>query len=134
MPHKILLVDDDESVRFGLARVMLEQPFEILTARTATDAMSFLKRYKIDLIVSDERMPGMSGIDLLTWVADNDPDVIRIVLTGQATLPSALRAINDARVHRFLLKPCDPVQLALTIRKALEERDQQQHPQAAQAT
>lgn len=122
MPDTILLVDDEENVRFGLARVMRNQPFEILTARTAADAMSFLQRYKIDLVVSDDKMPGMSGIDLLTWVAENSPDVVRIVLTGQATLESALRAINDARVHRFLIKPCDPVDLALTIRKALEER------------
>ncbi len=125
MSHKILLVDNEENVRFGFAHIMRDQPFEILTARTAVNAMSFLTRYEIDLVVSDERMPGMSGIDLLTWIADNNPDVVRIMLTGQATLPSAIRAINDARVHRFLVKPCDPVELALTIRKALEERDRQ---------
>lgn len=63
-------------------------------------------------------------VDLLTWVADCDPKVTRIVLTGQATLESTLRAINDARVHRFLIKPGDPVQLMPMIRKALEERDE----------
>ena len=123
MSHTVLLVDDEEKIRFGLARVMREQPFEILTARTASDAMSFLQRYAIDLVVSDERMPGMSGIELLIWIAKNRPNVIRIMLTGQATLESALRAINEAQVHRYLLKPCNPVELALMIRRSLEERD-----------
>jgi DNA-binding NtrC family response regulator len=122
MDQTVLIVDDDANVRNGLLRVLRQQPYQILTARTAADAILCIKKHAVDLVVSDDQMPGMSGIELLTWVAAHRPDIIRIMLTGEATTGSAIQAINEAKVHRFFTKPCNHVELAMTIRKALEER------------
>ena len=123
MTHCVLLVDDDANVLRGLARVLRRQPYELYTARSGDEAMQILKTQSVDVIVSDEQMPGISGADLLAWVAEHYPDVMRIVLTGHATAETAIRAINEGNVYYFFTKPCDEVQLALTIRKALEHKD-----------
>lgn len=123
MNHTVLLVDDDANILHGLARVLRHQPYQLFTARSGDEAMVILKTHSIDVIVSDEQMPGISGSDLLAWVADNYPDVMRIVLTGHATAETAIRAINEGDVYHFFTKPCDEVQLAITIRKALEQKD-----------
>ena len=122
MPRSILLVDDDSNLLAGLVRVLHAQPFDIHTARSGEEAIDFLRTRKIDVIVADERMPGMSGVELLTWVAANCPDVTRIVLTGHAETDTAIRAINDAGVSHFFTKPCNEAQLAITIRKILERK------------
>lgn len=122
MHTTVLLVDDDANVLHGLARVLRHQPYQLYTARSGDEAMAILKARDVDVIVSDEQMPGITGSDLLAWVADNYPDVVRIMLTGHATTETAIRAINEGDVYHFFTKPCDEVQLALTIRKALEHK------------
>ena len=123
MNNAVLLVDDDSNVLHGLARVLRNQPYKLYTAHSGDEAMSILKAWKVDVIVSDEQMPGISGTDLLAWVSNNYPDVMCIVLTGHATAENAIRAINEANIYHFFTKPCNDVQLALTIRKALEEKE-----------
>ncbi|OHB67420.1 MAG: hypothetical protein A2V70_17350 [Planctomycetes bacterium RBG_13_63_9] len=123
MNHTVLLVDDDTNVLHGLARVLRGQPYRLYTARSAYEAMAIIKAQNVDVIVSDEQMPGITGTDLLVWVADHYPDIMRIVLTGHATTETAIQAINQGDVYRFFTKPCDEVQLALTIRKAMEHKD-----------
>jgi two-component system, probable response regulator PhcQ len=116
----ILLVDDDENLLSGLARALRGQPFAVCTARNGEEAIWRLQTRSIDVIVADERMPGMSGVQLLTWIAENHPDVVRIVLTAHAEAEMAMRAINDAAVFRFLQKPCDEARLAVAIGEAIE--------------
>lgn len=119
----VLLVDDEPNLLHALTRALRQQPYHINTARSAEEAMDILKAHRIDLIVSDEHMPGTCGSRFLTWVADNFPEVTRIILTGQPTVSSALRAINEGGVYRYLAKPCDIVELALAIRHGLEEKN-----------
>lgn len=119
----VLLVDDEPDLLHALTRVLRQQPYRINTARSAEEAMDILKAHRVDLIVSDESMPGTCGTRFLSWVADNFPEVTRIMLTGRATVPSALRAINEGGVYRYFTKPCDMVELALAIRHGLEEKD-----------
>ncbi len=123
MNTTVLLVDDDENLLHGLARVLRHQPFRLLTARSGDEAMWVLKTRTVDVIVADENMPGMSGTELLAWVARECPQVVRIVLTGHATAATAIRAINEVGVYRFFTKPCHEVELALAIRKAIEEKE-----------
>ena len=124
MEHTVLLVDDDANVLHGLARVLRQQPYQLQTARSGDEAIAILKAHSVDVIVSDEQMPGISGSDLLAWVANNYPHVMRIVLTGHATAKTAIRAVNEGKVYHFFTKPCDEIELALTIRRALEEKDE----------
>ena len=123
MNHTVLLVDDDQNVLHGLSRALRRQPYQVYTARSGNEAVEILKAHPIDLVISDEQMPGMSGGVLLAWIAEEYPDVARIVLTGHATTSAAIRAINEGAVYQFLTKPCDEFRLAVTINKALEHHD-----------
>jgi len=118
----VLLIDDDENVLNGLSRALQKEPYQLLTTTSGDEAKIFLKERGVDVIVADEMMPGISGGDLLAWAAENAPDTIGIMLTGNATTSIAMRAINEGRVYSFFTKPCDNVQLAVTIRKAIEHR------------
>ncbi|MGD0384246.1 MAG: response regulator [Thermoguttaceae bacterium] len=119
----VLLIDDDENVLCGLERALHKQPYQLLTARSGDEAIMILKTREVDVIVVDEVMPGLSGSDLLAWAAENAPDTIRIMLTGNASTSIAIRAINEGQVYNFFTKPCDDSQLAIAIRKAIEHRD-----------
>ena len=122
MKPVVLLIDDDDNVLYGLVRALHNQPYQVLTAKSGDEAMLILKSREVDVIVVDEIMPGISGGDLLAWAAENVPDTIRIMLTGNATTSIAIRAINEGQVYHFFTKPCDNVQLAIAIRKAIEYR------------
>ncbi|OHB73263.1 MAG: hypothetical protein A2V70_20135 [Planctomycetes bacterium RBG_13_63_9] len=123
MGHTVLLVDDDENILHGLARALRRQPYQLYTAALAEEAVWILKTHRVDVIVADEKMPGMGGGDLLAWTAEHFPDVMRIMLTGHATVDSAIRAINKGSVFHYFIKPCRDADLAVAIRKALERRD-----------
>lgn len=116
----VLLVDDDPNLLRGICRNLRAQPFQLLTARSANEALAVVKAHTIGVIVCDERMPGGSGTELLAWIAKHCPEVVRIVLTGHTTPQTTMRAINEGRVFRFFSKPCDPTELAIAIHEGLE--------------
>ena len=123
MPHVILLVDDEPFILQLLTRALRSDAYQIYTARTADESITILKAHKVDLIVSDERMPGLSGTEFLAWVAEWFPDIPRIMLTGQPGEHTEMRAIRECGVYRFFTKPCDVEELAKAIRSALESKD-----------
>jgi response regulator RpfG family c-di-GMP phosphodiesterase len=120
--HTVLLIDDDQSVLHGLARALRNQPYRILTATSGEEAMLAVKSHAIDVVVADEHMPGMRGGELLVWIAEHCPEVMRIVLTGHPTVENMIQAINEGRVYQFFTKPCNPAHLGVAIRKALEHK------------
>jgi DNA-binding NtrC family response regulator len=121
--HIVLLIDDDQYVLHALSRALRPQLYQLYTATSAEEAMLVLKGHPIDVLVSDEQMPGMRGSDLLIWAAEHYPDIVRIVLTGRATAETAIRAINAGHVYQFFTKPCNPSDLDAAIRKALQHKD-----------
>lgn len=123
MKHTVLLVDDDPGVRAGLCRALHGEPYDILEAGSAEEALAILRARAVDVVVSDEEMPGMRGTVFLKKVRESFPDTVRFMLTGKATLDNALRAINEGGISRFFLKPCDSWDLALSIRQGLQQRD-----------
>ncbi|HKU25145.1 MAG TPA: HD domain-containing phosphohydrolase [Candidatus Sulfotelmatobacter sp.] len=119
MPERILLVDDDRNVLDGYRRV-LSREFLLETAIGSDEALPLLeKNGPYAVIVSDMRMPGMNGIQLLSSVRDKSPDTIRVILTGNADLQTAIDAINEGSIFRFLIKPCDREVMAKTLTSAL---------------
>ncbi|MCL6503661.1 MAG: hybrid sensor histidine kinase/response regulator, partial [Pirellulales bacterium] len=118
----VLLVDDDPQLLRALRRALRNQPYRLLTAPNGNEALLILKTQAVDVVVSDERMPGMPGTELLHWVARECPDVVRILLTGHPDLQAAVRALNQCRAFRLLTKPCKDFELAMTIREGLEHR------------
>ena len=121
----ILLVDDEPQITQSLRTSMRKLPWNVLTAEDGREALDILSENKISVIVSDERMPGMAGAELLSRVKDLDPDTVRIMLSGQATLEAAVQAINSADLYRFLMKPCPPEEVISTIEAGLELRKEQ---------
>jgi EAL domain-containing protein (putative c-di-GMP-specific phosphodiesterase class I) len=130
---KVLFVDDDPSVLGNVRRSLWREPMDVLTANSGADALVLLADQEIDVVVSDEKMPQMGGAELLTHVRERHPDTCRILLSGQADLEAALRAINDARVFRFLTKPCPPPLLAACIWDALRAREERRAADRAAA-
>ncbi|MFZ0927936.1 MAG: response regulator [Syntrophobacteraceae bacterium] len=123
MTHTVLLVDDDPLVLDGLKRALHKEAYEALSAVSADEAFKILSCKKVDVVVSDEMMPGMLGSDFLSVVCNKYPETIRIILTGHPSLDTALRSINKGHVYRFLIKPCNGVELCITIKQAIQQRD-----------
>ena len=123
MAHKVLLVDDDPPVITALERCLRGEAYEIYSASSADEALEMLRCIAVDLVVSDETMPGMSGADLLAQIRRQYPDTVRMMLTGNATLELALRAVNEGKIYHFFTKPWNDADLAITIRNALQHRE-----------
>lgn len=120
--YKILFVDDEPHVTAALVRSMRHEPCETFNVDSAKAGLELLAREKINVVVSDEQMPGMGGSEFLAIVREKYPDTIRIILTGQASLEATIRAINEAGVYRFITKPCNSLDLKATIRQALQQK------------
>lgn len=123
MSYKLLFVDDDQKVTQGIKRNLEDLDYEIFTAQSGNEALEILAQNQISVVVSDEKMPGMTGAEFLSKVRDVHPDTVRIILTGQASLEATVKAINEGEVYRFLLKPCNATELIFTIRQALKQRE-----------
>ena len=122
MKPVVLFVDDEVELTQGVQLALRKEPFTVRTANSAKEALGILAEGGIDVIVSDERMPRMTGSEFLAKVRETNPDIPRIILTGEASLEATISAINDAAIHRFLLKPCPPDVLSATIQEALASR------------
>lgn len=121
MANRILLVDDEENILQGYHRVM-RKTFDVEVALGGSEALEILEqRGPFAVVVADMRMPGMSGLDLLTDVKARFPDTIRIMLTGDSDQQTAMDAVNHGEVFRFLAKPCPPEELELALRAGLRQ-------------
>lgn len=122
MPPTVLLVDDEPHVTQALKRAFHKEPYVILSAASADEALAILAREPVDVVISDELMPGMLGSEFLAMVYRTYPDTMRIMLTGHANLEAALWAINEGHVYRFLTKPCNELELRVTLRQAIQQK------------
>jgi diguanylate cyclase (GGDEF)-like protein/PAS domain S-box-containing protein len=114
----LLVVDDDEFVVTALQRLFRRDGYRVLAAASPAEAFDLLAVNRIGVVVSDQRMPGMTGADFLHHVKDLYPDIVRIMLSGYTELQSVLAAINAGSIYRFLTKPWDDDQLRAAIRDA----------------
>ncbi len=109
--RNILVVDDEEPVRHSLRRVLEADGYSVLEAENADKALALLSERPVQLLISDQRMPGMSGIDLLKLVGVRYPRVLRIMLTADKDPEVIVRSINESEVYRFIRKPWNNVEL-----------------------
>src|SRR5919205_1077014 len=127
MSHTVLLVDDEPNVLAGLQRALRKEPYLIFSATSAEMALVVLQARTVDVVISDQDMPGMRGADFLAKVRQEFPDTVRFMLTGKATLAVALQAINEGAISRFFTKPCNPSELAITIKQAATLENLERH-------
>ncbi len=118
----VLLLDDEPKVLSGLKRALRKEPYELLCATSAEEAFGILEERPIDVVISDQDMPGMTETVFLAKVREVYPSTSRLMLTGKATLDVALQAINDDAVKQFFTKPCDHATLAQSIRNIIKEK------------
>jgi len=121
--HTVLFVDDEESILHSLKRLLRKEGYRIHTATNGNDGLEILKEQDVNLVVTDQRMPGMSGTEFLAKVKENYPEVIRIVLSGYTEVDSITESINKGHIYKFMLKPWNDQNLKLEIKQALEQYD-----------
>lgn len=127
MTYKLLLLDDEQPILNALVRVInrigperLGGPCRINAFTDPGEALDSLRGEPYDLVVTDFRMPDMTGLDFLREAIALQPEVARIIISGQADLPTVVAAINDTQVFRFVAKPWDDGELQLAVVQALE--------------
>jgi response regulator RpfG family c-di-GMP phosphodiesterase len=120
--HPILLVDDEPEILFSL-RGLLRKEYELYTAESGAEAIEILRHHPVHVIVSDQRMPGMTGVELLQRAQVDFPEAIRIVFTGYADIKALIDAINHGHVYHYLTKPWDPDDLLALLHQACAEHD-----------
>ncbi len=116
----VLVVDDDQIVLAALKETLLRDGYNVLTANNGEEAVSLLQKQPVSLILCDQRMPGISGIDVLIRAQELQPEATRIVLTGNADLETVLNAINLGKVSQFINKPWDDTLLRRTVAMGCE--------------
>jgi diguanylate cyclase (GGDEF)-like protein len=113
-----LLVVDDEPYILSTLSALASKDFEVFTASSAQEAMQTFGQREVDLILTDQMMPGMSGVQLLEWVRQHHPQTIRLMMTGLARVEDAVDAINCGQVHRYLFKPWRSSELLQILKNA----------------
>jgi len=116
----VLVVDDDADVRSTLARVLGSAGYTILTAESGEEGLKLLASHPVQLVISDQNMPGMSGIDFLKVVRERHPHVLRMMLTADENPATIVRSINEGEVYRFIQKPWDNTSLRTMVHFAFE--------------
>lgn len=115
-PARTLLFVDDEPINFEIFNYQFSEKWDILFASSGEEALAIYKKHpEIGIIVSDLRMPGSNGIELLTNIFRINPDTIRIIVTGHARFQTVLEAINKGHIYQYVLKPWDPVNLDIIL-------------------
>ena len=113
----ILVVDDEPDILFSL-EALLRRNFETFTAQTGAKALELLQLHSVQVIMTDQRMPEITGVELLRRSRAICPDTIRILFTGYADIKAVVDAVNQVEVYRYLIKPWDPDELLVVLAQA----------------
>ena len=115
--HSVLLVDDEPEILFSLTG-LLRREFELYTAESAKQALEILRQHPVHVVMTDQRMPEMTGVELLGRVRTEYPQAIRIVFTGYADIKAVIDAVNNGGLFRYITKPWDPDELIEVLHAA----------------
>ncbi len=118
---KILIIDDEEVVIDSCTQILARGDFQLSTARNGTIGLELLKEFLPDLVFVDLKMPGISGFEVLDGIQEFDPTIVTVVITGFATVNSAIEAMKKG-AYDFLPKPFTPDELRVITRRGLERR------------
>jgi len=121
--HTVLFVDDEVNILRALQRLLRQEEMNVLSTDRASEALEIVAREPVQLVVTDQRMPEMSGVDLLSKVRERQPDVVRMLLTGYTEIGVAVDAINRGQIFRLVTKPWNDDELRASIRQAFDHWD-----------
>jgi signal transduction histidine kinase len=114
---QLLIIDDEEEILKALKRQFRDE-YDVFVARNADDGYRIMTETPIQVIISDQRMPGMNGSDFFSRVKTQFPDAVRLLLTGYADIQTVIDAINDGNIFRYVIKPWNPAELTTVVREA----------------
>jgi len=123
MERVILCVDDEEPILRSLERTLKLEGYRVITATDAVKALAILADERADVVISDQRMPGMSGSEFLKVVRQKYPDTVRIMISGYSDFDELMKAINEGEIYRFVSKPWDDKEFKVIIKQALSQKD-----------
>jgi len=118
--HKLLFVDDEENILNSLKRLFQDDGYEIYTVTNGFDGIKLLNEHEFSLILSDYRMPELNGVEFLKLAREKSPETVRIILTGFADMDTAVTAINEGEVYKFIEKPWESECIKVQIKRAVE--------------
>jgi len=118
--HTILVVDDEELFLEYIKSMFSGESYTVITASSGKQGLEILKQQSVNMVISEYKIPLMNGLEFLEKVRIIYPDVLTVMVTDQADVNLAIRAINEAGVYKFLLKPWDDIDFKNTIKRTLE--------------
>ncbi len=121
--HTVLFVDDEVNILKAIQRLLRHEPMQVLTASRPQEALEILDQCETQVVVSDQRMPEMSGVELLSCVRERHSDIVRMMLTGYTEMNIAVEAINKGEIYRLITKPWNDDELKATLRQAFDHYD-----------
>jgi putative nucleotidyltransferase with HDIG domain len=121
--HTVLFVDDEVNILKALQRLLRMEDMNVICASRASEALELLEKNPAQVVVTDQRMPEMSGVDFLAQVRERYPDIVRMMLTGYTEMNVAVDAINRGEIYRLITKPWNDDELRATIRQAFDHAD-----------
>jgi len=120
--YNILLVDDSNNTLLALQRTLREDNYRFTTCNSANEAIALCERQSFDLIICDQNMPGITGIELLQFLKLKSPEMIRILLTGYNDIEVTKIAVNKCAIYKYFDKPWDDFELKLAVKYALTHK------------
>lgn len=120
MDYNLLIVDDEIEVTKSLAR-QFRRKYKVHTATEVKEAIQIMEHENIQVVISDQRMPGLTGVDFFYRIKDKYPDALKLILTGYSDIEAVIGAINEGQVFRYITKPWNPEELDATIKEAFEK-------------
>jgi signal transduction histidine kinase len=122
MDKHLLVIDDEIEITKTLSR-QFRRKFKVHTATNGKDALAIMEQEPVQVVLSDQRMPGMTGVDFFSKIKQKYPDTIKLILTGYSDIEAVVGAINQGQVFRYLTKPWNPLELDIAINEAFEKHD-----------
>jgi len=120
--HTLLVVDDEPDVGDSV-HDLLRREFNVLKAKSADEGIKLMQQHEVHIVMTDQRMPKITGVELLAKIRPRHPHAIRMLFTGYTDLDSVIAAINQGHIWRFLKKPWQPEELEAAVREAALEYD-----------
>lgn len=124
-PYTLLVVDDEPNIVSAIRRLFHGDRMRLRTAASGEEALTIVRESTVHVLLTDNRMPGMSGVELLRRVRAVSPDTIRMIISGQSDMDALVEAINDGEVFRFIMKPWNDIDLKIAVNLAMAHRSLQ---------
>lgn len=118
--YNLLVIDDEPEITRSLKR-QFRGKYNVFTAISASDAFPILEAQNIQVVISDQRMPGLTGVDFFAKIKSKYPDALKLILTGYSDIEAVIGAINEGQVFRYITKPWNPLELEVAIKEAFEK-------------